>query len=121
MYLNLRSCVICESVTVGLVQKLLEILLSMRGLLTHLLMLSNDLANFSFSSFSSFSRYGFRCLIGPLYGWSSSLYHQYGVEWALSCGWYGISLTSTILLHFFASLSASSFPMMFVWALTLYR
>jgi hypothetical protein len=79
-YLNLRSCVICESVTVGLVQKLLEILLSMRGLLIHLFMLSNVLANFSFSSFSSFSRYGFRCLIGPLYGWSSSLHHQYGVE-----------------------------------------
>jgi hypothetical protein len=51
---------------VGLVQKLLEILLSMRGLLTHL--------------------FDFRCLIGPLYGWSSSLHHQYGGEWALSCG-----------------------------------
>jgi hypothetical protein len=53
---------------VGLVQKLLEILLSMRGLLIHLFMLSNDLAIFSFSSFSSFSRYDFRCLIGPLNG-----------------------------------------------------
>jgi hypothetical protein len=42
-YLNFRSCVICESVTVGLVQKLLEILLSMRRLLIHLFMLSNDL------------------------------------------------------------------------------
>jgi hypothetical protein len=47
--------VICESVIVGLVQKLLEILLSMRGLLTHLFMLSNTLASFSFSSFLSFS------------------------------------------------------------------
>jgi hypothetical protein len=83
-YLNFRSCVICESVIVGLVQKLLEILLSMRGLLIHLLMLSNDWASFLFSSFSSFSRYVFRCLIGPLYGWSSSLHHQYGVECALS-------------------------------------
>jgi hypothetical protein len=101
----------------GLVQKLLEILLSMRGLLTHLFMLSNVLVSFSFSSFSSFSRHGFRCLIGLLYGWSSSQHHQYGVEWALSCGWYGISLTSTILLPSFASLFASSFPMMFVWAL----
>jgi hypothetical protein len=67
-YLNFKSCVICESMTVGLVQKLLEILLSMRGLLIHLFMLSNDLAIFSFSSFSSFSRYDFRCLIGPLNG-----------------------------------------------------
>jgi hypothetical protein len=75
-YLNFRSCVICQFVTVGLVQKLLEILLSMRGLFTHLFMLSNALAVFSFFSFSSFSRYDFRCLIGPLYGWSSSLHHQ---------------------------------------------
>jgi hypothetical protein len=65
---------------VGLFQKLLEILLSMRGSLTHLFMLSNVLARFLFASISSFSRYGFRCLIGPLYGWSSSLHHQYGVE-----------------------------------------
>jgi hypothetical protein len=74
-YLNFKSCVICESVTVGLFQKLLEILLSMRGSLTHLFMLSNVLARFSFASFSSFSMYDFRCLIGPLYGWSSSLHH----------------------------------------------
>jgi hypothetical protein len=67
-YLNFRSYVICESMTVGLVQKLLEILLSMRGLFTHLFILSNALAVFSFSSFSSFSRYDFRCRIGPLYG-----------------------------------------------------
>jgi hypothetical protein len=59
-YLNFRSCVICESVIVGLFQKLLEILLSIRGLLTHLLILANVLASFSFSSFSSFSRYDFR-------------------------------------------------------------
>jgi hypothetical protein len=52
---------------VGLVQKLLKILLSMKGLLTYLFMLSNVLASFVFSSFSSFSRYDFRCLIGPLY------------------------------------------------------
>jgi hypothetical protein len=106
---------------VGLVQKLLEILLSMRGLLTHLFMLSNILASFSFSSFLSFHRYDFRCRIGPLYGWSSSLYHQYGVEWAHSCGRKGILLTSTILFPSFASLSTSSFPMIFVWDLTLYR
>jgi hypothetical protein len=67
-YLNFRSCVIYESVTVGLFQKLLEILLSMRGLLIHLFKLSNILASFSFSSFLSFSRYDFRCRIGPLYG-----------------------------------------------------
>jgi hypothetical protein len=79
-YLNFRSCVIWESVTMGLVQKLLEILLSMRGLLIHLFMLSKFLKSFSFSSFSSFSRYDLRCLIGPLYGWSPSLHHQYGVE-----------------------------------------
>jgi hypothetical protein len=79
-YLNFRSCVICESVTVGLVHKLLEFLLSMRGLLTHLFMLSNVVASFLFSSFSSFYRYVFRCRIGPLYGWSSFLHHQYGVE-----------------------------------------
>ena len=67
-YLKFRSCVICESVIIGSVQKLLEILLSMRGLLIHLLMLSKVRATFSFSSFSSFSRYDFRCRIGPLYG-----------------------------------------------------
>jgi hypothetical protein len=83
-YLNFRSCVICESVTVGLVHKLLEFLLSMRGLLTHLFMLSNVFASFSFSSFSSFSRYDFRCCIGPLHGWLSSLHHQYGVQYAHS-------------------------------------
>jgi hypothetical protein len=32
-----------------------------------------------------------------------------------------MSLTSIILLHSFASLSASLFPKIFVWALTLYR
>jgi hypothetical protein len=84
-------------------------------------MLSNVLASFSFSSFSIFSRYDFRCCIGPLYGWSSSQHHQYGVEWAFSCGWKGISLTSTILLPSFVSLFASSFPIIFIWALTLYR
>jgi hypothetical protein len=113
-YLNFRSCVICESMIVGLVQKLLEILLSMRGLLTHLFMLSKVLASFSFSSFSSISRYDFKCCIGPLNGWSLSLHHQYGVEWAFSCRWKGMSLTSTILLPSFANLSASSLPMIFV-------
>jgi hypothetical protein len=54
LYLNFRSCVICESVTVGFVQKLLEILLSMRGLFTHLFMLSNVLAVFSFFFFFEF-------------------------------------------------------------------
>jgi hypothetical protein len=39
---------------VGFVQKLLEILLSMRGLLIHLFMLSNVLASFTLSSFSIF-------------------------------------------------------------------
>jgi hypothetical protein len=53
-YLNFRSCVICESVIVGLVQKLLEILLSMKGLLIHLFMLSNILASFSFLLFRVF-------------------------------------------------------------------
>jgi hypothetical protein len=80
-YLNFRSCVICESMISGLVQKLLEILLSMRGLLIHLLMLSKDRASFPFSSFS---RYDFRYQIGPLYGWSSSRHHQNGVECTLS-------------------------------------
>jgi hypothetical protein len=47
----------------------------MRGLLIHLFMLSNVLASSSFSSFSNFSKYDFRCLIGPLVGWSSSLHH----------------------------------------------
>jgi hypothetical protein len=58
----------------------LDILLSMRGLLIHLFMLSNVLASSSFSSFSNFLKYDFRCLIGPLNGWSSSLHRQYGVE-----------------------------------------
>jgi hypothetical protein len=105
-YLNFRSCVICESVTMGLVQKLLEILLSMRGLLIHLFMLSNDLAIFLFSSFSSFSRYDFSCRIGPLYGWSSFLHHQYGVEWVV-CRVYRLQvlfcsllLLVCLLLHF---------------------
>ena len=47
-----------------LVQKLLDILLSMRGLLIHLLMLSNVLMSSLFSSFSNFFKYDFRCLIG---------------------------------------------------------
>jgi hypothetical protein len=53
-YLNFRSCIICESVTIGLVQKLLEILLYMRGLLIHLFMLSNVLASFIFFFFEFF-------------------------------------------------------------------
>ena len=53
-YLNFSSWIIYASVIVGLVQKLLEILLSMRGLLIHLLMLSNVLVSSSFSSCSSF-------------------------------------------------------------------
>jgi hypothetical protein len=53
---------------VGSIQKLLEILLSMSGLLIHLFMLSNVLASFTLSSFSIFSRYDFRCRIGTLYG-----------------------------------------------------
>jgi hypothetical protein len=63
-------------VTTGFVQKLLDILLSMRGLFIRLFMLSNVMASFIFSSFSIFSRYDFKCCIGPLYGWSSSLHHQ---------------------------------------------
>jgi hypothetical protein len=43
------------------------------------------------------------------------------VEYTLSWGWKGISLTSTILLPSFANLSAASLPVIFVWALTLYR
>jgi hypothetical protein len=106
---------------VGFVQKLLEIFWSICGLYTHLLMLSNFLARSSLFSFSTFSRYGFRCLIGPLYGWSSSLHHQYGVEWEFSCAWVGMSFSWSILLPSFASLSASSFPWMSVCALTLCR
>jgi hypothetical protein len=67
-YLNFRSWVICASMIVGFVQKLLEIFLSICGLFTHLFMLSNVLARSSFSFFSTVSKYGFRCLIGPLYG-----------------------------------------------------
>jgi hypothetical protein len=70
---------------VGFVQKLLEIFLLICGLFIHLLMLSNVLARSSLFFFSIFSKYGFRCLIGPLYIWSLSLHHQYGVEWAFSC------------------------------------
>jgi hypothetical protein len=106
-------------VTTEFVQKLLEILLSMKGLLIHLFMLSNVLASFLFSSFSIFSRYGFKRRIGPLYRWSSSLHHQYGVEWAFSCGRIGMSFSRSILLPSFANLSASSFPRILVCALTL--
>jgi hypothetical protein len=105
----------------GFAQKLLEIFLSICGLFTHLLMLSKNLAKSSLLSFSTFSEYGFRCLIGPLYGWSSSLHHQYGVEWAFSCVWVGMSFFGSILLPSFANLSASSLPMMLVCALTLCR
>jgi hypothetical protein len=62
----------------GFVQKLLEIFLSICGLF--MLMLSNVLARSSLVFFSTVSKHGFRCFIGPLYGWSSSLHHQYGVE-----------------------------------------
>ena len=68
----------------------------MRGLLIHLLILSNVLASSSFSSFSNCFKYDYRCLTGPLIGWSSSLHHQYGVEWASSYGWYGITLGRVI-------------------------
>jgi hypothetical protein len=105
----------------GFVQKLLEIFLSICGLFIHLLMLSNFLASSSLFSFSTFSRYGFKCLIGPLNGWSSSLHHQYGVEWAFSCAWVGMSFSGSILLPSFANLSASSLPIMLVCALTLCR
>jgi hypothetical protein len=64
----------------GFVQKLLEIFLSICRLFTYLFILSNVLARSSLLFFSTVSKYGFRCLIDPLYGWSSSLYHQYGVE-----------------------------------------
>jgi hypothetical protein len=104
---------------VGFVQKVLEILLSIWGSLIHLLMLSNVLASSLLLSFSTFSKYQFRCLIGPLYGWSSSLHHQYGIEWAFSCGWVGMSFSRSILLPSFANLSASSFPRILVYALTL--
>jgi hypothetical protein len=67
--------VFCASVMVGFVQKLLEILLSTWESLIHLLMLSNVLASSLLLSFSTFSKYDFRCLIGPLYGWSLSLHH----------------------------------------------
>jgi hypothetical protein len=106
---------------VGFVHKLLEIFLSICGLFTHLLMLLNVLARSSFLSFSTFSKYGFRCLIGPLYGWSSFLHHQYGVEWTFSCAWVGMSFLGSILLPSFTNLSASSLPMMLVCALTLCR
>jgi hypothetical protein len=84
-------------------------------------MLSNVLAKLSLFFFSTVSRYGFRCLIGPLYGWSSSLHHQYGVEWAFLCAWVGILFSGSILLPSFANLFASSLPMMLVCALTLCR
>jgi hypothetical protein len=72
-------------------------------------MLSNVLVRSSFVS-----KYGLRCLMGPLYGWSSSLHHQYGVEWAFPCAWVGMSFSRSILLPSFTSLSASSLPMMLV-------
>jgi hypothetical protein len=51
--------------------------------------------------------------------WSLSLHHQYGVEWAFSCGWVGILFVSSIFLPFFASLSTSSF-LRHLWGLLLY-
>ena len=66
---------------------------------------------------STISRYGFRYHIGP---WSSSLHHQYIMEWIFSYAWIGMSSSRSILLPSFASLFASSLPMM-VCALTLYR
>jgi hypothetical protein len=98
-----------------------DFFLSICGLFTHLLILSNVLARSSLFFFSIVSRCGLKCLIGPLYGWSSSLHHQYGVERAFSCAWVGMSSSRSILLPYFASLSASSLPMMLVCALTLYR
>jgi hypothetical protein len=105
---------------VGLVQKL-EIFLSICGLFTHLLMLSNILARSSLLFCSTFSKYGFRYLIRPLYGWSSSMYHQYGMEWAFSCAWVGMLFSGSILLPSFANLSASSLPIILVCALILCR
>jgi hypothetical protein len=82
-------------------------------------MLSNVLTSSSLFFFSTFSKYDFSCLIGPLYGWSSSLHHQYGVEWAFLCGWVAMSFSRFILLPSFTNLSASSLPMTLVCALTL--
>jgi hypothetical protein len=56
-----------------------------------------------------------------LYGWLSSLHHQYGVEWAFSCGWIGMSFSRSILLPSFANLFASPFPRILVCTLTLYK
>jgi hypothetical protein len=104
---------------VGFVQKLLEIFVSICGLFTHLLILSNVLARSLLNFFSTFSKYGFRCLIGPLYGWSSSLHHQYGMEWAFSCARMDMSFSGSIFLPSFTNLSASLLPLMLVCALTL--
>ena len=120
-YLSFRSSVICAFVMVGFVHKLLEIFLSICGFITHLFMLSNVLARSSLLFLATVSKYNFRCLIGPLYGWLSSLHHQYGVEWAFSCAWVGMSFSESILLPSFANLLASSLPMMLVCALTLCR
>jgi hypothetical protein len=100
---------------------LLEIFLSICGLFIHLFILSNVLARSSLLFFSTVSKYGFRCIMGPLYGWSSSLHHQYGVEWAFSCAWVGMSFSGSILLPSFANLTTSSLPMMLVCARTLCR
>jgi hypothetical protein len=43
------------------------------------------------------------------------------VEWAFSCAWVGMSFSGSILLPSFANLSASSLPMMLVYALILCR
>jgi hypothetical protein len=120
-YANSKNCTIYAFVMMGFVQKLLEIFLSICRSFIHLLMLSNVLANSSLLFFSTFSKYDFRCLIGPLYRWSSSLHHQYGVELVFSCGWVDISFPRSILLPSFANLSASSLSMTLVCALILCR
>jgi hypothetical protein len=46
---------------------------------------------------------------------------KYGVEWAFSCAWVDMSFLGSILLPSFANLSASSLPLMLVYALTMCR
>jgi hypothetical protein len=58
----------CNHVSSCIIRHREQLILGNSLLFMHLLMLSNVLAKSSLFFFSTFSKYGFRCLIGPLYG-----------------------------------------------------
>lgn len=122
-YLNLRKCVIWESLTFGLVQNLFEVFLSRKSYEVHLFLFWKVPACWRFSFLSCFSTYVLRNLMGPLYAClnmpcHTSLCNQYG--WHVL--FHVVLLGYNVHFRFpsFASWSAFSLPAILVCALTLW-